>query len=171
MNRVCDILSTAARRVSSGLRRWPSFHEWALAASIALVFLTAASAIGFGSGLFRLAPDIDADLLRIALIAILLPAIGEEIVFRGCLVSKNSGWVRCAVALLAFVAWHPMNTHLFFPEAVSLFGDGRFLLTVGLLGFSCLFVWQRTQSLWPSVMLHWITVVLWKAFIEGPRLF
>lgn len=166
-----EILKAGARRLRAGLRRWPSLYEWTLTAGIAAGFFATASAIGFGSGLFRLAPGFDPDLLRIALIAILLPAIGEELVFRGAMVAENSGWGRCAVALLAFVAWHPLNARLFFPEAVTLFDDGRFLLIVGLLGASCIWLWQRTRSLWPPILLHWLTVVLWKAFLEGPRLF
>ncbi|MEZ6012001.1 MAG: CPBP family glutamic-type intramembrane protease [Hyphomonas sp.] len=164
-------IRTSIARAIRGLRHWPPMGNWLTAGGVFLFFAVVASAIGFGTGLFHYAPALDSGLLKVALIAILLPALGEEFVFRGLLAGKQSDLVRNATAIALFVVWHPINARLFFPQAEDLFGDARFLLIVALLGLTCQRLWQKTGSLWPPVAAHWLAVVLWKGFLDGPRLF
>lgn len=38
---------------------------------------------------------------------------------------------------------------------------------VGLLGSLCSFIYWRTESLWSSIIIHWLIVVVWKALGGG----
>ncbi len=149
---------------------WPRPKDWLVTGIAFSAFAAAAAAIGFASGLVHVVPKFDDSLVRVALVAVLLPAIGEEFVFRGVFSGPRWNLVRDAIAVALFVAWHPVNAHLFFPQAAGLFGDARFLLIVALLGISCLWLWRRTGSLWPPIAVHWLVVVIWKAFLDGPVL-
>lgn len=107
-------------------------------------------------------------LLQLALIAFIIPALCEEIVFRGLLAPENTKvWALVSTAL--FVAWHPLQALTWMPEARSLFLDPVFLFMAACLGgLSWLLRWQ-TRSLWPCIIFHWMIVVGWKAAYGGPQ--
>lgn len=113
---------------------------------------------------FRNDPDA---FLRLAAVAILIPALGEELVFRGILQPHRLGvtkdWRLSALSLAAFVLWHPVQVWLGLPMAQEVFTDPAFLILVALLGALCTALTHRSGSLWPAVLLHWIVVVGWKA--------
>ena len=56
-------------------------------------------------------------------------------------------------------------------EAGALFTDPRFLFVAFGLGLTCTFVTLRARSLWPAIMIHWLTVVAWKGLFGGPQFF
>mgnify|MGYP003873938711 CR=1 FL=1 len=91
----------------------------------------------------------------------MVPALGEEIVFR-VLLAGRSGWLRGALALAAFVLWHPVQVWLGLPMAQEVFTEPGFLLIVAALGLMCTCAWRMTGSAWPAVAIHWATVVAWK---------
>ncbi len=132
----------------------------------ALVIHTLMSPIHFSMGLPGLRNDPDA-FLRLAAVALLIPALGEELVFRGILqprrLSAAKDWTLSALSLAAFVLWHPLQVWLGLPMAQPVFTDPAFLTLVGVLGGLCTILTHRSGSLWPAVGLHWIVVVIWKA--------
>lgn len=71
------------------------------------------------------------------------------------------------MALALFVAWHPINGLFLKTEASQTFLDPVFLLLATLLGGCCTFVYLRTGSIWPSTLIHWLSLVSWKAFLGG----
>ena len=87
-------------------------------------------------------------------------------VFR-VLLGGRTGWLRAALALAAFVLWHPVQVWLGLPMAQPAFLEPAFLAIVALLGLVCTLAWRRSGSVWPAVMIHWGTVVLWKAVAAG----
>jgi predicted Abi (CAAX) family protease len=90
----------------------------------------------------------------------LFPSLTEELVFRGWL--RKGMNLPALAALLAFVAWHPLQVVIGLPFAQPIFMDWRFLSVVAVLGLACSITRVRSGSIWPGVILHWGTVVIWK---------
>jgi uncharacterized protein len=161
-------------RLKIGLTTLPRRKDAAFIAWVCLGYFGLAWLIGFGTGLYRFEPHLRVDLFRLALVAFFVPAMGEEVFFRGVMVpsraTHSSAYGRIALALLVFLLWHPLNAFLFFPSVVPLFCGWRFLTVTALLGLACTALWRRTRSLWPAIILHWLVVVVWKTFLGAPRM-
>lgn len=103
----------------------------------------------------------------IALVAFAIPALGEELVFRGVLQPARMTGARAlalsAASLAAFIVWHPLQVWLGFPTAQPVFLQPPFLATAGLLGLVCTVLVHRSGSVWTAVFVHWLVVVAWKA--------
>ena len=164
-----SLLASAAAR----LRTLPGLQGLVEgAAALGLFGLTAfaihtlMSPIHFSMGLPGLRNDPDA-FLRVAAIALLIPALGEELVFRGILqparMSTTKDFAVSALSLAAFVLWHPVQVWLGLPMAQPVFTEPAFLTLVAVLGALCTALTHRTGSLWPAMALHWVVVVGWKA--------
>jgi predicted Abi (CAAX) family protease len=67
-----------------------------------------------------------------------------------------------------FVLWHPPQGLIFGPHWAAIMLNPWFLACVGALGFASARLYLRTGSIWPSVLLHWLVVVAWKALLGGP---
>jgi predicted Abi (CAAX) family protease len=147
---------------------------WRYSGLVFLAYAVCAGAIGFGTGLYSLEPRLDLNLLRIALIALAIPALGEEVFFRGFLVptaaQATNALPQMVLALIIFLTWHPLNAWLLFPAVLPLFSDWRFLLVTACLGVSCTHLWRKTGSLWPPIAVHWLAVVIWKGFLGAPQM-
>jgi len=156
------------------LFRWPSKADWQCSAFCALGFAVLAVPFGLVSGAYRWAPDlVSPETLRVALVALVLPALMEELVFRGPLVwwRETRGpvplWLTLGT-LIAFVAWHPINAFTFMPQAADTFLDWRFLLVTTLFAVVVTIITRRTCSLWPAIVFHWLLVVAWKGLFGAP---
>jgi len=105
-------------------RTRPSRRDAAEALGLAIGVGAAAGVLGFGTGLFALAPETDPGAItRIAAVALLMPALGEELVFRTALhpMPGDRSWtIRAALALALFVAWHPLQFILGAPWATAM---------------------------------------------------
>lgn len=132
----------------------------------ALAIHTLMSPIHFSIALPGLRNDPDA-FLFLAAVALVIPALGEELVFRGILQPHQLGeareWIFSALSLAAFVIWHPLQVWLGLPLAQPVFTEPSFLTLVAILGALCTALTHRSGSVWPAVLLHWIVVVGWKA--------
>ncbi|MEL7476488.1 MAG: CPBP family glutamic-type intramembrane protease [Cyanobacteria bacterium J06642_12] len=125
--------------------------------------------VGFGGLAFAVRPDlIDLDRipssrqLAIAIpLAFVIPALAEELIFRGLLTPTfNLRWAIVSTSL--FVLWHPFEAYTFLPDAMPLFVQPTFIGLVTLLGTLCWIVYWKTGSLWASVLIHWWVVAGWK---------
>lgn len=127
------------------------------------------------SDAMRWNPVIDASTLRLALIAVLIPSLGEELLFRAALLPQPQPKSaipksRLAVALVLFVLWHPLQALFTTDARAVVFLDPWFLLAVAALGLACSRIYWASNSIWPAVLLHWLAVVGWKALAGGPEL-
>jgi predicted Abi (CAAX) family protease len=68
-------------------------------------------------------------------------------------------WVALSVGL--FVAWHPLLAGTRRDPLRTLLKDPRFLVQVTLLGLACSLAYLVSGSIWPPVLIHWLTVVVW----------
>lgn len=179
-----------------GLRtafRFPTRRAWGEAGLLFAILATATALIGLGGGLFEFSPHFDRALLITAVVAVFVPALGEELVFRVLLQPRpptypsSSGltggsrdrpiksdedadrdgkrWLVTLIAIALFVLWHPVQVWLGLPMAQAVFLDLRFLIIAALLGIACTISWQRSGSIWPAVAIHWAAVIGWKGLL------
>ena len=106
------------------------------------------------------------ELLAVAALGFFIPALGEEMLFRVGLAGLKGFW-RATLALALFVLWHPVQVWLDLPMAQPAFLEPGFLLIAAALGLACTIAWRMTGSIWPAVVIHWVTVVGWKALMGG----
>lgn len=156
-------------KILQGLSQFPTPKQWGECVLLAIVFglcvwLIMPELIDLNSK-----PNLRA-VIPVAAIAFVMPAFCEEVLFRGLLIPRFQPiWMVLSLGL--FVLWHPLEAYLFLPKAIDLFTTNRFLIIVGLLGSLCSWAYWRTKSLWASIGIHWLVVVIWKTFGGGGFIF
>lgn len=143
-----------------------------LAVTLALLGLYAAWALPWGvrSGFLRRRwrPSPPRPLLRQAAALLWMPSLVEELLFRVVPLPRPGeamaaaallGWAL--LALVAFVAYHPLAGRLWYPAGRTLFEDPRFLGLCTGLGVVCTLAYVVTGSLVAPVLLHWLVVLVW----------
>ena len=157
-------------RLTAALTTLPTARGWVLTLAVSAATLAAMAAIGFAGGLYHLTPTQPGLALRL-LTVILVPALGEEAVFRGLLTPGQGETDRparaIAVSTTLYVLWHVVEALTFLPGAAGVFLRPDFLLCCAVLGLGCAVLRWRTGSLWPAVILHWALVVIWQTWLGG----
>jgi predicted Abi (CAAX) family protease len=157
----------------------PDGRSWRACALVYLVFLTCAAPIGLLSGLLKPGvPRLSAmELIAAAVSLLARPALVEEIVFRGLLLPRDPRAIPrgrviavAAAALVVYVAAHPVNALLTWPASLRVFGDPVYLGLTTLLGIACTVAYWISRSIWPPVVMHWATVVVWLWLLGGQSL-
>jgi len=174
--------STAIQRwkdLSASLVTVPGWRTWRTCALVYGLFLLCAGPIGALSGLLR--PGwphlLPVEMLGGGVLLFVQPALAEEIVFRGLLLPRNTASIGrgrlvlvAGTALAVYVVAHPVNAMLFRPQALGLFERPAYLVLAGLLGLTCTATYWISRSIWPPVVIHWLTVVAWLWFLGGQAL-
>ncbi|TCS02892.1 CPBP family glutamic-type intramembrane protease [Caulobacter sp. BK020] len=164
--------SILLRRLRRSLTTLPDARGWALCGLVAAVTGVAMAALGFSTGLYAVTPAIPGLPSRL-LSVLFVPALGEEIPFRGLLVPGRDEtarpWAAIALSTALYVAWHPLEALTFLPGA-TMFLRPDFLACTAILGLACAVMRWRTGSLWPAVILHGGFVVVWQTWLGGVRL-
>jgi uncharacterized protein len=150
--------------VFAGLKRLPDFRA-AIEALILFLMVVAAGIWAAMSGVLEARPVSRDQVFAISLSAFLIPVMGEELAFRGWL--KKGAPLAAVASLLAYIAWHPLQTLLQLPFGRPEFLDPRFLSLIAWLGLACTLSRIRSGSIWPAVIIHWGIVVVWKALYAG----
>jgi len=170
---------TLANNVRVAFVTIPDRQAWQRCALVYVLFLGCSLPIGLLSGLLhpglaRLAPAA-AMLTIVTLLA--HPACTEELIFRVLMLPRRidrlprgSRYTRVAIALIAFVAAHPLNARLFWPASIALFANPYYLGLAALLGLACSVAYVISGSIWPSILIHWISVTLWILLLGGQAL-
>lgn len=131
---------------------------------------------GLRSGflLHRRGPSSPGKLLLNAAGLLVMPALGEELLFRVALlphplegVSLVSSLAWGALSVGLFTAYHPLASRLWYARGRRVFEDRRFLVPCALLGVICVIAYQATGSLWPPLLLHWVVVLVWLEVLNG----
>lgn len=152
------------RQTIASLRRLPDIRA-ALEALILFLLVLLAGAWAVSDGALTLDPVGRDQLATIWLSAFLMPALLEELVFRGWL--QRGAPLAATLSFLAFVLWHPLQVWLNLPFARPEFTRPGFLMVVATLGFACTLTRARSGSIWPGVVIHWGAVVAWLALFGG----
>ena len=157
------------RGLVRSLTTLPTARGWTLCGAVALVVGALMAGIGFTTGLYALTPTAPGLPLRL-LTVLFVPALGEEIPFRGLLIPSRdetrNPWLAIAISTALYVAWHPLETLTFLPHA-TMFLRPDFLACTAILGLGCAVMRWRTGSLWPAVLLHGGFVVVWQTWLGG----
>ena len=95
-------------------------------------------------------------LLRLALAALVVPAFGEELLFRVLLLPPPGRLVpsRMLVPRPSLTLWHPPQAWLFGPSWAAVVLDPGFLAGAAVMGVALARLYARTGSIWPCVLLH-----------------
>lgn len=155
------------------MRTPPRIRDWAEAlvmlaflAAVALGLANWSEALSWDPNLPRLRADWPS-FLALAAMAVLVPTLGEELVFRALLQPERLSGVRshvgAAASLALFILWHPAQVWTGWFTGQAVFLNPGFLLVAAGLGLACTISVHRSGSLWPAVAMHWVIVVVWKA--------
>lgn len=147
----------------------PGRRAWLEMVAVAVAFGLVAAPIALAAGIVHrdlaLRPG---TLPLVAGRALFLPALLEESLFRVMAnphpeekVSSRALTVAAAASLGLYLVLHPLVGYLL--PGGEVFGTAPFLLLVALLGSGCLWLYRRSGSLWPPLLLHWLVVVAWLA--------
>ena len=160
------------RRLRRSLTTLPDGRGWMWCGLVAATAGTLMAAIGFTTGLYAVTPTVPGLPLRL-LAVLFVPALGEEIPFRGLLVPGRDETRRpglaIAISTALYVAWHPLEALTFLPQG-AMFLRPDFLACTAILGLACALMRWRTGSLWPAVILHGGFVAVWQTWLGGVRL-
>lgn len=148
----------------ASLRRLPDLRAALEALALFLVVLLA-GAWAASDGVLRLDPLDRGQVQTLWLSAFLMPALLEELVFRGWL--SRGAPIPAIASFIAFVFWRPLQVMLNLPFARPEFTSPGFLMVVATLGFACTLTRIRSGSIWPGVVIHWGVVVAWLALFGG----
>ncbi|HZR23106.1 MAG TPA: CPBP family glutamic-type intramembrane protease [Vicinamibacterales bacterium] len=162
-----------ALEVRDAVITMPSGATWLRCALLYVGFLICAMPIGLLSGLLHpsLPPLTLGASIVTALTIALHPAFTEELVFRGFMLPRlRVSPIAIVIALFLYVVAHPLNAMFFWPAVWPIFSNPYYLAMATLLGLTCTTAYLISGSIWPSVVIHWLTVTLWILLLGGQRL-
>jgi predicted Abi (CAAX) family protease len=172
-------ISTLLRRFSDALFTPLTPRGIGLCLALLGTYAALVLPLGLGSGFLsrEWPPSPAGELAWNAVALLIMPALGEELLFRVALlphplegVGLGSSLVWGALSVGLFTAYHPLASRLWYGRGRGVFGDPRFLVPCALLGVICVIAYQATGSLWPPLLLHWAVVVVWLEVLDGRRL-
>ncbi|MEH6827213.1 CPBP family glutamic-type intramembrane protease [Parasphingorhabdus sp.] len=166
------MLVSAAKQTWRALKVWPAAGRWKAALGIALPAVVIVALSGYLGGWLRLDPVVDLpSALIAAVILFVIPALAEELIFRGILLSwfatvsqRLGNWLSIGL----YVLWHPLQALTFGPPWSAIFLQPSFLFATFILGIVLTHIRIVSQSLWPVIAIHWLLVLVWKLLFAGP---
>ena len=147
---------------------------------LAVLFCTygiLATLIYLSAGLGKLNPSFAFDFRTAGLVIgfFFLPSLIEELFWRWILIKPDvlgsfgyKSIRQIIFSSIVFTIAHPIAALLFVPHAKEVFLQPAFLLVVFLLGLTCGSSYVLTKSIWPAIVIHWLTVLVWKFLLGGP---
>lgn len=166
------MIGGVARRVGRSFAARPTGRDLRDLGVAVLLVGVVAGPFGLATGLLAWDPRPSGEIATLALVALFVPAIGEETVFRGALVPDRleapSATAAVVASTLLFVLWHLLEGWLVFPKMRELFWRPDFLAWAALIGFACAVLRRRSGSIWTAVALHWAAVMVWQGWLGGP---
>jgi predicted Abi (CAAX) family protease len=165
------LIENSAARLKRAVTTVPKPRDWIELAAVTALVAAVTVPLGLKTGLLHYEPRSPRVIALSALIVIFIPALGEELPFRGLLIPDRSETKRAIWPILIstalFTGWHVFET-LWQPKERPLFTRPDFLAWAAWLGLWCAILRRRSGSIWPGVILHWATVVGWIGWFGGP---
>jgi len=162
--------------IGSAITTMPNAKAWWRCLLVYVAFLACVLPLGLAAGFLQpgLAPLPIAKLALLPIHLFLRPALVEELIFRAALLPRDSTRVSrrhligmSLFALAVFVVSHPLHAWLTRPAALGLFSSPVFLACATLLGIACTLAYLISRSLWPPVLLHWLSAWIWITLLGG----
>lgn len=171
------MIDAIADRVITAFTTLPDIQGWLFTAAILGIY--AAIAIPTSLRLQFTTLELQQNWKKIAIVLIttfFIPGLSEELLFRAILLPHPSEttstiqlWLWISVNLVLFVAYHPFEGLTYAKVQQKTMMNPVFLLLAGLLGMACAIAYLHTGSIWPSVIIHWVTVAVWRLCLGGDR--
>lgn len=166
-------LNVRLQSIKLAFTTFPNQETWRWCLVLFGVYAPFALLIGWSTGFCRLefmkAPAWSIAVTPIALLV--APSLVEEFFFRAVLlphpvepISPKARFFWISFSLTAYVAMHPING---LTSGRSMFLDPTFLVLATLLGIVCTVTYLKSGSIWPPILFHWFTVVVWIMFLGG----
>jgi uncharacterized protein (DUF2235 family)/membrane protease YdiL (CAAX protease family) len=157
----------------------PSGSDWARLGRTALWLLPALLLLGWLGGFIAWDPKLTPGIALAALVAVFVPVLAEESVFRGLLLRPPSdgasGLGPAVLSSSLFTLWSASGVPLCrwalgdrCPPWAGVGLDPWFLAAVFALGLACARLALATRSIWPGALLHWTILVGWVVLFAGP---
>ncbi|MBC6431321.1 CPBP family intramembrane metalloprotease [Nostoc sp. HG1] len=114
------------------------------------------------------------EIIKIVITSFFTPALAEEIVFRILflphpvetpLITTQILWGT--ISLAAFIIYHPLQGLTWNQVGYNVFTNPSFLILSAILGAMCTIAYLVVGSIWPSVIIHWLAVVIWIVLLDG----
>lgn len=157
------------RRVAALLKRWPDTRQWIIALAILALAAGPLYWLGTIGGFVTWQPrPLGPNDLAVAALLFVVPALGEEILFRGILIPNHRRALFVPLSIGLFMLWHPLQAWTIGPPWAGLFVAPTFLAATLILGAALAAIRLVTRSLWPAIIGHWLVVAAWKLALGGP---
>ena len=162
-------------RILGGFLTVPTLADWLRAIVLILIYAVFALSFGFWLNFLKFKHQFPLKIaIKIITTSLIAPSILEELFFRVILLphpSENMNsklmFTWSTISLLLFVIYHPLNAITFSPAARETFFNPVFLCLAALLGLICTVAYLQTGSIWISVFIHWLTVIIWLLYLGG----
>jgi uncharacterized protein (DUF2235 family)/membrane protease YdiL (CAAX protease family) len=166
-------------RLRGLLTTWPGAGGWLALAKTMAWLVPLLGLLGWMGGFVAWHPDFGPAAIKLALIALIVPALVEELLFRGVLLKPPSngatGLGPAVLSALLFALWHPLQVYVLCnywpslcPQWQHLAWSWWFLGACAALGLGCARLVLATRSLWPAVALHWLVIAAWIVLFGYP---
>jgi len=169
------IAQTILHRLKAAFTTVPRISDWVFTLLLFFVFALISLPLGFLSNFLSvdLAEVPWPNLIIKAIVLLVVPSLAEECVFRVMMLSHKSEkssiqkkWFLTILSLTAYVIYHPLNALTLYKAAYPTFFNLTFLLLTTYLGIICSWIYLKSGSIYPSVFMHWIVVIIW-LFVFG----
>lgn len=176
LNTLDNCLRILIRRITQAYSIRPPVKTWIFSLWLIAFFAILILPLGFTSRFLTFEPVHLSGLMvvRVIGIALITPAIVEEVFYRAILLPHKSEQAtlrtKCiwgSISLMVYIFGHPLNALTFFPSGYPTFMHPVFLLAAALLGLICMIVYWRAGSLWPPIIIHWLVIVVWLLLLGG----
>ncbi|MBN4003797.1 CPBP family glutamic-type intramembrane protease [Nostoc sp. LPT] len=114
------------------------------------------------------------EIVKLVAFSFFIPGLSEEIVFRVLFLphpiekpSIKTQIIWGTIALTAFIIYHPLQGITWNPSGREVFMEPIFLILAALLGAICTIAYLASGSIWLSVIIHWLAVVIWIILLGG----
>ncbi len=162
--------SAVLARLRRALATAPTARDWGEAAVGVALLAAVFGPLGFATGLLHWEPRPWPVILKCAAVVLFVPALGEELPFRGALIPDRGEARRALAPILGstavFTLWHVVETSWLAEERTT-FLRWDFLAWAAALGLVCAVLRRRSGSVWSPVALHWAAVVAWMGWLGG----
>jgi predicted Abi (CAAX) family protease len=174
-----SFVTSRGHDVRLALMTFPDPSTWRWCACLYAGFIVLALPIAMASGLLHPSrpPLTLGEAAALAAMVAIHPVLVEEILFRALLLPRSATRATrtqlaasIVVALGLYVIAHPISAWLFRPDVFGLFSNPFYLALTTLLGLCCIGAYLISGSIWPSAVIHWLTVVVWILLLGGNAL-
>lgn len=169
-------LQSKIDQIISAFQNIPSKQDWLNLVIYCGLFAIIILPLGLLSGFIKpqLAPTTWSKMLLMSSVFLLIPSTNEELFFRVLLNPSPDSTANTTLKFLAygattvlFMVYHPWQAYTFNKKGDPVFYDPVFLLATLLLGAFSAILYTRSNSIYPSIIFHWVIVVIWVMFLGG----